>query len=349
MSARVKVLPSGREFVAEGAAPLLEEALRAGISLNYGCSNGNCGLCKARLIEGRVERVRPVDYVLTAAEREAGMVLLCAHAAATDLVIEAIEAGEATDIPRQQIEARVRRVDPAGERVRVLHVQTPRTRRLRFLAGQSVHLTIGGQRLADCPIASCPCDDRNLQFHILRRPGDPLSDLVFGGLKPGDPVLLDGPIGSLTYNDDSRRPAIFVAWGTGFALIKSLVEHAMALETVPHLVLYWIAGPATGHYMVNLCRAWADALDDFEYVAFTPPAAPGEDPLAAPDRVEAALAYIAGRHADLGGFDVYVAGPEAAATASEFFFLERGVARAQLVVKHLEMGSSGNGVGVIYF
>lgn len=321
--------------MAEGSATLLEEALRAGLSLNYGCSNGNCGLCKARLIEGRVERVRPTDYVMSAADRESGMLLLCAHAAATDLVIEANEASEAGDIPRQQIEARVRRIDPAGDQVRVLHVQTPRTRRLRFLAGQSVNLAVGARQLAECPIASCPCDDRNLQFHIPRRPGDAFSEHVFDGLKVGDAVRLDGPVGALGFNDESRRPAIFLAWGTGFALIKSLLEHAMAIEVSTRLILYWIADSDGGHYMVNLCRAWADALDDFEYVAFKLPAAPGEDPPGVPGRVEAALAYIASRHADLGEFDIYVAGPEAAAAESEFFFLDRGVARAQLVVKML--------------
>ncbi|MCL4725432.1 MAG: 2Fe-2S iron-sulfur cluster binding domain-containing protein, partial [Rhodocyclaceae bacterium] len=127
MSVRVTLHPSGHEFQVEGADTVLEAALKAGLAINYGCSNGNCGLCKARVVSGQVEKVRPHDYRLSEAEKGQGYVLLCANAPLGDLVVEALENAESGDIPQQQIVARIKAVEPLGENVRLLHLQTPRT------------------------------------------------------------------------------------------------------------------------------------------------------------------------------------------------------------------------------
>ncbi|MDO9064484.1 MAG: 2Fe-2S iron-sulfur cluster-binding protein, partial [Sulfuricella sp.] len=83
MAAHVKIQPSGHEFFVEGADTLLEAALRAGLALNYGCSNGNCGRCKARVVSGQVMKVRPHDYVLSEAEKSSGYALMCSNTAVT--------------------------------------------------------------------------------------------------------------------------------------------------------------------------------------------------------------------------------------------------------------------------
>ena len=144
MTAHVQIMPSGREFFVDGNDSVLEAALRAGLSLDYGCSSGGCGKCKARVLSGQVHRVRHSDYVLTAAEKSAGIVLMCCNTAVGDLVIEAREAHGAADMPLQNIEARVKSVSPIADDIRLLHLQTPRSNRLRFLAGQSVSLALPG-------------------------------------------------------------------------------------------------------------------------------------------------------------------------------------------------------------
>jgi CDP-4-dehydro-6-deoxyglucose reductase len=319
MSAHVKVKPSGREFSVDGNDSLLEAALRAGIALDYGCSGGSCGKCKARILAGQAQRTRHSDYALTAAEKAAGVVLMCCHTAATDLVIEAREAHGTADMPLQSIDARVKAVTPMGEDMRLLHLQTPRSNRLRFLAGQSVRLSLGGVA-ASFPLASCPCDERNLQFHVRRRAGDAFAELVFAGLKDVDTARVEGPRGEFVLNEESRRPLVFVACDTGFAPIKSLLEHAMALDAADSLHLYWIASSPGGHYLDNLCRSWADALDNFHYHPITG---------------QAVLLQLLANHPRLGDCDVYVAGPEAWAAAIEFRLLELGAPRGRLLVNPL--------------
>ncbi len=299
MSAHVVVQPSRREFFVEGADTILEAALRAGLSVNYGCSNGNCGLCKARVVSGQVRKVRHHDYVLSEAERLQGHALLCCHTAVSDLVIEALVATAPTDIPQQQITARVKSVTPLGENVRLLHLQTPRSARLRFFAGQGVTLGLAGAENAELLIASCPCDDRNIQFHVVRDRGNAFAERVFAGLPAGESITLWGPWGDFVLREESPRPLLFIAGEQGFAPIKSLIEHAMALDHAETLRLYWHCARPEGHYLANQCRAWAEALDNFHYAALS--GAEG-----AADALARRVLEDCGRLAD---FDAYVAGP----------------------------------------
>lgn len=319
MAAQVHILPSQHEFFVEGSDSLLEAALRAGLALDYGCSNGNCGLCKARLVSGQVKKTRPHDFVLNEADKNAGYFLMCSYTAVNDLIIEATEAGGVRDIPLQHIAARVKRIEPLGAELLLLHLQTPRTNRLRFLAGQQVSLGLTGNgSVATYPVASCPCDDRNLEFHVPRLPGNAFSDYVATALKPTDVVTVEGPMGTFVFNDESQRPAIFIACDTGFAPIKSLIEHAMALDIAESMQLYWIAAD-NRHYLHNLARSWADALDSFQYT-----------PLAGGTGLNDALARILSDHSWLGEFDVYLAGPEPPVAAIETALLAHGLPRQQL-------------------
>jgi CDP-4-dehydro-6-deoxyglucose reductase len=222
-------------------------------------------------------------------------------------------------------------VSPLGAEVRLLHLQTPRSNRLRFLAGQSASLALPDGSAASLPVASCPCDERNLHFHIRRRPGDAFAEGVFAGLKGVETVRVEGPRGEFVLNEESHRPLLFIAIESGFAPVKSLIEHAMALDAAESLHLVWVAAGEGGHYLDNLCRSWSDALDDFRY---DPVKAAG----AAPDEalLHAALPQVLQDHPPLVECDVYVAGPAPWVNATEFQLLERGLPRSQLFVNPLQ-------------
>jgi CDP-4-dehydro-6-deoxyglucose reductase len=315
MSAHVTIQPSGHEFFVESNDTLLEAALRAGVSLNYGCSNGNCGECRARLISGEVKKVHAHDYVLSQAEKDAGVFLLCSCAAVNDVVIEAGVAG-ASDIQRQQLEARVKSVELFNSQVAALHLLAPRSQRLRFLAGQSIRLSAQGVS-GQYAIASCPCEERHIEIQLLHKPDDAFSELLFSGLKAHDTVEVEGPYGEFVLEDTSTRPIIFLAFGTGFAPVKSLIQHAMSLDLAETMDLHWLADEA-GHYQDNLCRAWADALDNFSYI-----------PHAHGSAVEAAVADIVAGYSGLHRFDVYAAGTMEQLQPARRLFLEHGLPEMQ--------------------
>lgn len=323
MAAQVIIRPSNHEFLVEGSDTILDAALRSGLALNYGCSNGNCGLCKARVITGETKRIRHHDFVLSDADKGQGYILLCAHTAVTDVIIEAPEAAGAGDIPFQTIPGRVKSVQALTDDLALLHIQTPRTARLRFLAGQRVFLTISAVR-QDYPIASCPCDDRNLQFLVC-----PTSAGGAGAvhrLKGGDIVPIEGPIGTFVLNEQSHRPLLFIAYDLGLAPIKSLIEHAMALNVAETMTLYWITEDERGPYLHNLCRSWSDALDQFEYVPCT--ATSGEEYAAVLQRIVA--------QPGVADCDVYIAGPPARTDATVAALRAHDLPTGQLFVDRTE-------------
>lgn len=303
VSAQVTLRPSGHQFTVEGRDTLLQAGMRAGLKLNYGCGNGTCGMCKVRVIDGQVVRTMHTDYPLSETERAQGYLLACAHtAASSELTLETLEASGPADIPAQQIVTQVRAVRELAPDTRLLHLQTPRSQRLRFLAGQSVTLglALGDGVRASLPIASCPCDDRNLQFFIARDDQDPLAQALFAGaVKSGDAITLWGPEGHFVLAD-GQRPLVFVACDTGFAPVKSLIEHALSLDAAPSLSLFWLATRSDGHFMANQCRAWSEALDLFEYTL-----------LQHADATAGACQVAAAIRADLFDIDCdfYLAGP----------------------------------------
>ncbi|MDH5649684.1 MAG: 2Fe-2S iron-sulfur cluster-binding protein [Gammaproteobacteria bacterium] len=318
MSAHVHLQPSGHEFFVEGKDSILEAALTAGLSLDYRCSNGNCGACKARIISGDVKKIKNHDYVITEAEKGMGYALLCCHTAVTDLVVEAREASGAGDIPEQEIPAKVKGIERLTEDMIQLSLQTPRTLRMRFLAGQLAELRAGDARKS-YHMASCPCDDRNIQFYVRKETGNAFSDYVFGKLKKSEVVNIRGPFGDYILNEDSPRSIVFIAWDDGFSPINSLIEHAMALEIAERMHLYWIVSKDKQHYRDNQCRAWADALDNFSY-----------EPLVAGSHARDALNHVFRQHRQLEDYDIYIAGPEAAVTGARQILDNRAFPAAQV-------------------
>ena len=311
MSAQVTLKPSGHEFFVEGSDTLLEAALRSGMPLRYGCSNGNCGECKSRLVSGQITKVHPHDFSLTERERGEGYFLMCSNAPVTDVVIEAGEASP-DSLPQQEIDARVHNIEVIDANLRIVHLLTPRSQRLQFLAGQRVIARFEGCE-GEYPVASCPCEERHIELHV-PRDNRAFARKVFGDLSKESIVRLTGPEGRMVLDIESTRSQVFIAWNEGFASIKSLLQHAMSIETAERIDLYW-AAPQRGHYQDNVCRAWADALDNLYYHPLPADTSPA-------DLIEA----LQSQNPDWGGSDVYIAAPAAILDALKMAATERGLA-----------------------
>ena len=325
MSASVKIIPSGHEFFVDGTESILEAAVRSGLRIAYGCSSGNCGECKARVVSGEVWKIHEHDYVLSQREKQMGYVLTCSNTAVTDVVLEAAEAHSAADMPEQEIRAQVRKLEPQSETLMLLHVQTPRTQTLRFMAGQRARLALESGAEAELPIASCPCNGRNLQFSV-RRGDDDFSRDLFERTAARELITVRGPYGDFVLDEDNTAPAVFIAVGDGIAPIKSLIEHAVSIDSIEAFHLYWSAADPAGHYHERWCRALKESLDNF---GFTPLVAAEADDL------------VALLRSDLGGDAdgdeqalavprYYLAGPRAAVEAVRDALLGAGVPVAQI-------------------
>ncbi len=332
MTAQVTVLPSKHDFLVDGRDSLLEAAMRAGIPLNYGCSGGNCGLCKAKVVSGEVKKTRHHDFVISHEEQDRGYILLCSNTAVSDVTLEAPVAGSVQDIPFQQIEAKVKMSGHISDDILLLHLQTPRTHRLRFLAGQRVTLRVGQSFSSQLSIASCPCDDRNVLFHIQRQTGNLFSDYVFDRLKLNDTVEIEGPLGEFILHEKSTRPLCFFVFDNGFAPVKSLIEHALSLE-IENIRLYWFGSSQQHIYLPNVAHSWADALDNFYYEEHVL----GFDLRSLNANREKMLIkvienVVAGDSHIIQG-DVYIAGAELTVNVVEKYFLGKGFPKTRVSVE----------------
>lgn len=298
---RVMFIPGEKDFEAHAHESLLDAALRAGLSPDYGCSNGSCGRCLARLCDGQVQRLRPHDYRLSAQQQRDNILLLCSCAATTDLRLEVATAQQAGDIPLQRLSARVRRIDPAGDDNLILHLRTPRSQTLRFIAGQHVRLALANGLQRELPLASCPCDGMNLEFHLQRDSADCFTDFMFEGLQTSMTIEVEGPFGDFTLDDEAVAPLLVIAWETGFGPLRSLIEHCLSLEWPAPIHLYWIVHNDKGIYADGYCRSIADAMDNVHYT----PLVVGE--------IDAAITHIAAEHPQLHDHLLYIAAPPAVA------------------------------------
>jgi CDP-4-dehydro-6-deoxyglucose reductase len=324
MAANVKIIPSGHDFFVEGTESILDASVRSGLKLAYGCSSGNCGTCKARVISGEVCKTREHDYVLSGREKQMGYILTCSNTAVTDVVVEAAEAATVDDLPEQEIRSGVRKVERIGEGMIQLQVQTPRTQTLRFMAGQRAQVTLEDGASAELPIASCPCNGRNLHFFVRRIEGDPFAEAVFGNLRQGHMVTIKGPTGRFVLDEESPDPAVFIAFGDGIAPLKSLLEHAVSIDVIESFQLYWAVADPEGQYQSKWCRAMKESLDNFAYTPLID--APAED----------VLAVVASDRPEQDVRRYYVAGPGAEVRALAEGLRRIGVASDRLLCEALD-------------
>lgn len=265
MNYRILLQPSGSVFTAPDQLSLLESGLQSGMNLPYGCETGSCGRCLAQLLEGQTQPLGYQDYVLTELERAQGYILLCRHAPQSDLTLAVILADQQA-LPLQTLKAKVEKLERLSEDILVLQLRTPRAQTLHFFAGQEINLEFTPDLARRKSVASCPCNGMQLQFHFRRIPDDRVSDYVFNHLARGDAVLLKGPLGEFLLDEHSQRSRIFIAYETGFAPIKSLIEHTLALELAEPIYLYRVGRTEQAHYLANYCRSLGDAFEHLHCV-----------------------------------------------------------------------------------
>lgn len=337
MEYTVTILPSGHRFTAHENESILEAGLRAGHNLKYQCDNGSCGGCRARLVSGEIHRIQNGDFSFNELDKQLGYFLPCAYEARSDLEIEAGELTDVSDVPFQEISARVRKIEILRDTIVQLQVRTPRTRTLRFLAGQSVKLRLPNGSTRKLQIASCPCNGMVLEFHVRCVDGEDFSEYLFHQMVLNEEVLIEGPFGDFVLDENSDRPMLFIAYDTGFAGIKSLIEHAIALDMTQEMHLYRIACHPETDYMHNVCRAWDDAIDNLHYhaVEHCIPMDCGDVAMAA--SCEQFLSVLEqGDTCLIGSSDVYLCGIEEMISNLGKIMVERGLAEERLKVQKVD-------------
>jgi CDP-4-dehydro-6-deoxyglucose reductase, E3 len=315
---------SGKSFPVAEDETVLEAARRAGLALPYSCLAGVCGSCKATLLVGECHYPRNPPTGLNAAEVARHQALLCQAVPLSDLVIAAREVASVADIPRRTLPLKLMRKDRLADDVMRLDLIAPRGERLRYLAGQYLDILLPEGKRRAFSIANAPHDAEHIELHIRNVAGGGFTHFVFDELSIGHIFRIEGPLGTFVPREDSERPMLFMAGGTGFAPIKAIIEHFLHLGTRRSMHLYWGARTAADLYLRALPERWARESQ----LRFTPVLSATEDAEGA--QIGLVHEAVLVNHPDLGAFDVYMSGPPAMIDAGRRAFVQAGLPEDRL-------------------
>jgi CDP-4-dehydro-6-deoxyglucose reductase len=256
MSYRITIKPSNHAFDAQPDDTVLEAALREGYVLAYSCRNGACGTCKGKVLEGSVDYGTYQADTLPETDKQSGLALFCQAKPLSDLTIECREISAVKDIPVRTLPCRVQAMEKLAADVMRIQLKLPANERLQFLAGQYIDILMRGGMRRSLSMANSPEDDAMLELH-LRNYGGPFSDYVFNKMKEKEILRFEGPLGTFFLRDQSAKPIIFVASGTGFAPIKAMIQHALQKGITRPMTLYWGGRRRRDLYLNDLAESWA--------------------------------------------------------------------------------------------
>jgi len=321
MSFQVTLQPSGHQFQVEPDEKILEAGIKAGLSIPYSCRSGVCRSCRGTVLEGEVDFGDVHPTYLPDSDKAKGLALLCSAKAKSDLVVEVAELEALTGIKPGIVPCRVVKIERPSADVAVLDLRLPMNENMRFMAGQYVDFLLKDGKRRSYSIACKPSAEgvSHLELHIRHVPGGHFTDRLFGGaVKEREVMRFEGPLGSFYLREDSDKPILFLASGTGFAPIKAMIEHAIARGIQRPMQLYWGCRKPADLYMAALPEQWAREVPRFRYVPVLSEVSAQDDWQGRTGLVHQA---VMADHPDLSGHEVYACGVPVMVDAAQRDFL----------------------------
>jgi CDP-4-dehydro-6-deoxyglucose reductase len=325
---RISLPKSNRSFSAAAGQSVLDAALGASLNLPHSCKGGNCGSCRARLLQGEIYYPNGPPLGLSEAEVAEGFVLLCQARARSDLSIEIFQITTPEQAIIKRLPARIERASRLSHDVMGLHLRLPAAEEFRFEAGQYIDIMLSGGRRRSFSIASPPHDSRLLELHVRRSPGGEFSSRLFDADTQSALLNVEGPLGQFVYRDrKDAAPMLLVGGGTGLAPLVSILRHVIENGIERHMILYWGVRSERDLY----AQAVLEDLARRSAAGSRPPRLSYVPVLSEPSPEwrgrrglvhEAVLQEIE----DFSKYDVYAAGPPAMIAAVRREFAARGAA-----------------------
>ncbi len=321
MTYQVTISNTGTRFFVNNDERILDAAIRQGIGIPYNCRNGQCGTCKGQISSGRVHYDSQPE-ALSEQEQKQGLALFCQAYARTDLEIIVKELTTTAEVPLKRFPAKVTYMQKLNHDVMHVKLKIPPAMRMQFFAGQYIDFILSDGRRRSFSLANPPHEDKQIELHVRHIEGGEFTSEIFDNMAINSVFRIEGPLGSFYLREDTDRPVILLAGGTGFAPINGIIEHALVKNLQRPIHLYWGARTFDDLYMHDKAMQWAR---EYEHIHYTPV-------LSEPDSEspwqgktgfvhEAVLEDIK----DLSQFEVYASGPPAMVYAGRDAFVPYGI------------------------
>jgi CDP-4-dehydro-6-deoxyglucose reductase len=317
MSYNIKLQPSNHKFSADKEESILTAALRQGVNLPYGCRSGNCGSCKSIIVEGDISYELDQSLCLTDEEKDKGIALLCQARANSDLVIEAQVIRDNEEIVLKKLPCRINEKQLICHDVVQLNLKLTVKEQFAYKAGQYIDILLPDGRRRSFSLANAPYVNGSLELHIRVVDGGDFTNYVLNELEEKAILRVEGPHGQFYLREDSSRPIIFMAGGTGFAPVKGIIEYSITHNMDRPMYLYWGVRSEEDLYMHKLATMWAD---DFEHIHYIPVLSSPNANNGSNFRTGYVHDAIVSDFSDLSQFDIYASGPPAMVEAGKEAF-----------------------------
>ena len=337
-SFQVSVQPSGRAFSVNQGEAMLAAGIRQGVGLPYGCKDGACGSCKCKKLSGVVIHGPHQSKALSDEEEAHGFVLTCCCVPYSDVVLESRQVTDAGAFPVKKMPSRITLLEKKSHDVMLVKLQLPANDGFAYHAGQYVEFILrdGARRsysMATAPrraaktqaavVAAAldgaaspaapaapaphtpPAPGPGIELHIRHMPGGKFTDHVFGAMKEKEIVRIEGPYGSFFLREDSAKPMILLASGTGFAPIKAVIEHMQQQGIDRPATLYWGGRRPDDLYLDDWVKAKVGEMQNLSYVPVISNALPEDGWSGRTGFVHLAVLQD---FPDLAGYQVYACG-----------------------------------------
>lgn len=265
----IKLIPSRVTFDASNELSLLDSAILSNYSLQYGCRDGQCGVCKSKLLKGKVDQPRDIAGI-SDSDIQQGYILTCCAKPLSDIQLQADYFPELQGIASKVVPCRVDSIEYPANEIAIIKLRLPPGMDFSYLAGQYIHLINNGERRSYSIANMCKLGN-GIELHIRKVENGRFSNLIFNELKENQLFRIEGPFGSF-FVRDSSGPIIFIAGGTGFAPVKAMIEKLLVENSQREIYFYWGVTSKDLIYS-ELPKGWELGYKNIHYV----PVLSGED------------------------------------------------------------------------
>ena len=321
---QITVQPSGRAFTTQAGEAILLAGIRAGIAMPYGCKDGACGSCKCKKLQGTVVHGPHQSKALSEEEEANGYVLTCCGVPHSDVVLESRQVTAEGALPIRKMPSRVTVMEKMSSDVMRLVLQLPANEVFAYHPGQYVEFILRDGARRSYSMANAPhtvaAGGGGLELHIRHTPGGKFTDHAFGAMKEKEILRIEGPYGSFYLREDSSKPMVLLASGTGFAPIKALIEHMQFKGITRPATLYWGGRRPADLYMDAWVRAKVAEMPNLHYVPVVSDALP-ED--AWTGRTGFVHLAVLQDFSDLSAYQVYACGAPIVVDSAQSDFTQK--------------------------
>lgn len=243
---QVTLQPSGAVMTLTPGERILEAAQRLGYDCPQSCRNGNCHVCAALLVEGRVRQNGEV--------RDHGELFTCIAEPLEDCVLLWDGVLALGELPVRKLACQLSECAPVGGDVYRVRLRAPAGKPPRYHAGQYLMIERDGGDKAAFSLASAPHSGRDLELHVLAREKSAV-DLV-AQLQRNGMARIEMPFGDTHLAELPDGPLVLIAAGTGMAQMHSLIEHCRVHGFAHPVHLYWGVRRPEDFYEIEAWAQW---------------------------------------------------------------------------------------------